>query len=25
LVSNWADNIVKIKKEENISKIYQWW
>jgi DNA repair exonuclease SbcCD ATPase subunit len=23
LVSNWADNIVKIKKEENISKIYQ--
>jgi hypothetical protein len=25
LVSNWADNIVKIKKEENISKVYQWW
>ena len=23
LVSNWADNIVKIKKEENISKVYQ--
>jgi DNA repair exonuclease SbcCD ATPase subunit len=23
LVSNWADNIVKIKKEENISKVLQ--
>jgi DNA repair exonuclease SbcCD ATPase subunit len=23
LVSNWADNLVKIKKEENISKVYQ--
>jgi ABC-type lipoprotein export system ATPase subunit len=23
LVSNWADNVVKIKKDENISKVIQ--
>ena len=23
LISNWADNVVRIKKEENISKVYQ--